>query len=267
MMKRVAMLVMAVLLLATPSMAQKFPFSVKAYPFRGMYLDKNYHFQKFGPIHPAGMNFGFELPSQQQRPWQQYLGNPTLGVGLSWIDFGHEMLGHSVAVYPYLLLDAIDTRCFQMRFKVAGGLAGVSEHWYTQEDTDPDHYYEPTVNTIFGCFLNVYLSAGINLNVPITDYLAIGGEFSYFHMSNGRTCMPNIGVNSLYGSLGLTATFNSKERKAPVKFPDQPYDWALNITGAAGAQKSAIADPNRFLISSLHAGAVFHHNKDWWKNY
>lgn len=263
MMKRVAMLVMAVLLLATPSMAQKFPFSVKAYPFRGMYLDKNYHFQKFGPIHPAGMNFGFELPSQQQRPWQQYLGNPTLGVGLSWIDFGHEMLGHSVAVYPYLLLDAIDTRYFQMRFKVAGGLAGVSEHWYTQEDTDPDHYYEPTVNTIFGCFLNVYLSAGINLNVPITDYLAIGGEFSYFHMSNGRTCMPNIGVNSLYGSLGLTATFNSKERKAPVKFPDQPYDWALNITGAAGAQKSAIADPNRFLISSLHAGAVYHVN-NWY---
>lgn len=236
----------------------KSPFSIKAYPFRGMYLDKNSHFEKFGPIYPAGVHMGIEFPSLQQRPWQQYLGNPTVGIGVSWLDFGHDMLGMGVAVYPYILLDAIDTKYFQMKFKVAAGLAVVSEHWYTQEDTDPDHYYEPTVNTIFGCWLNAYLNAGINLNVPITDYLAFGTELGYFHMSNGRTCMPNIGMNSIYGSLGLTATFNSKEKKAPVRFPDLPYGWAINLTGAAGAQKSAIKDPHRFFISSIHAGAVYH---------
>lgn len=241
----------------------KAPFSIKAYPFRGMYLDKNTHFEKFGPIFPAGVHMGVEFPSLQQRPWQQYLGNPTVGLGVSWIDLGHDMLGMGFAVYPYILLDAIDTKYFQMRFKIAGGLAAVTEHWYTQEDTDPDHYYEPTVNTVFGCTLNVYLNAGINLNVPITKYLAVGGELGYFHMSNGRTCMPNIGANALYGSVGLTATFNSEAKRPPVHFPDQPYGWALNITGAAGAQKSAIADPHRFLISSLHAGAVYHVN-NWY---
>ena len=169
----------------------KAPFSIKAYPFRGMYLDRNTHFEKFGPIFPAGVHMGVEFPSLQQRPWQQYLGNPTVGLGVSWIDLGHDMLGMGFAVYPYILLDAIDTKYFQMRFKVAGGLAAVTEHWYTQDDTDPDHYYEPTVNTVFGCTLNVYLNAGINLNVPVTKYLAVGGELGYFHMSNGRTCMPN----------------------------------------------------------------------------
>ena len=241
----------------------KFPFSIKAYPFRGTYLDGGVHWEKFGGAYPAGMNFGFELPSTQQRPWQQYLGNATVGVGLSWIDFGHQMLGHSVALYPYILLDAIDTDYFQMRFKVAGGPAAVTEHWYTQADQNPDNYYEPTVNTIFGCTINAYLNAGINLNVPLTRYLAVGGEFGFFHMSNGRTCMPNIGVNAIYGSLGVTATFNSKEKKEPVRFPDLPYGWAVNITGAAGAHKSAIEDPDRFLISTLHAGAVYHVN-NWY---
>ena len=150
-----------------------------------------------------------------------------------------------------------------MRFKIAGGPSVVTEHWYTQEDQNPDHYYEPTVNTIFGCYINAYLNAGINLNVPITRYLALGGEFGFFHMSNGRTCMPNIGVNSLYGSVGVTATFNSDVEKKPVKFPDQPYGWALNISGAAGAQKAAIEDSNRFLVSTLHAGAVYHVN-NWY---
>jgi hypothetical protein len=173
------------------------------------------------------------------------------------------MLGHSINLYPYILFDAIDTEYFQMRFKVAGGPAAVTEHWYTQADQNPDNYYEPTVNTIFGCTINAYLNAGINLNVPITRYLALGGEFGFFHMSNGRTCMPNIGVNAIYGSLGVTATFNSEVKKTPVTFPDLPYGWAVNITGAAGAQKAAIEDPNRFLISSLHAGAVYHVN-NWY---
>ena len=242
---------------------QKFPFAIKAYPFRGMYLDKGVHWDKFAPAGPAGVHMGFELPSRNLRPWQQYLSDPTVGIGVSWLDFGHDMLGMGVAIHPYILLDAIDTEYFQMRFKVAGGAGFVSEHWYTQEDQDPDHYYEPTVNTIFGCTLNAYLNAGINLNVPITRYLAFGGEFGFFHMSNGRTCMPNIGVNSLYGSVGVTATFNSDVEKKPVRYIDQPYGWAINITGAAGAQKPAIEDKNRFLISSLHVGGVYHVN-NWY---
>ena len=241
----------------------KFPFSIKAYPFRGTYLDGGVHWEKFGGAYPAGVNLGFELPSNQQYPWQQYLGNATVGVGISWIDFGHKMLGHGISLYPYILLDAIDTDYFQMRFKVAGGLGAVTEHWYTQEDQDPENYYEPTVNTIFGCTVNVYLNAGFQLNVPITRYLAAGAEFGYVHMSNGRTNMPNIGLNALYGSVGVTATFNSDVRKKPIQFPDQPYGWAVNITGSAGAQQSAIEDTHKFLVSSFHAGTVYHVN-NWY---
>ena len=276
-MRRIYLLFLAAVLSASSLFAEndapaqtsgdKTPFAIKAYPFRGMYLDKNTHWEKFnsekGPASPAGVHLGFELPSTRIRPWQQYLCDPTVGIGVSWLDFGHDMLGMGVAVYPYILLDAINTPYFQMRFKVAGGVGFVTEHWYTQEDQDPDHYYEPTVNTIFGCTLNAYLNAAVNLNVPITRYLALGGEFGFFHMSNGRTCMPNIGVNALYGSLGVTATFNSDVEKKPMKFPDQPYGWALNITGAAGAQKPGIEDKGRYLISSLHAGAVYHVN-NWY---
>ena len=245
------------------SESNKFPFAIKAYPFRGTYLDGGVHFEKFNGASPAGVHLGFELPSQQQRPWQQYLGNATVGVGLSWLDLGHKMLGHSVALYPYILFDAIDTEYFQMRFKVAGGLAGVTEHWYTQEDQDPEHYYEPTVNTVFGCFLNVYLNAGVQLNVPITKYLAFGTEFGYFHMSNGRTSMPNIGANAIYGSFGVTATFNSDVKKKPLHFPSIPYGWALNISGAAGGQKPDIEDTHRYLISTFHIAPVYHVN-NWY---
>ena len=241
----------------------KIPFSVKALAFRGTYLDSGTHFDKFQPFHPAGVHLGLEFPSLQQRPWQEYLGNPTIGVGLSWLDFSHEMVGMSIAAYPYILFDAIDTDVLKVKAKFAAGLAYVSETWYTQEDTNPDHYYEPTVNTIFGSPINVYMNAGINMSFPITDYLSVGGEFGYFHISNGRTSMPNIGMNAIYGSVGVTTNFNTEAKKKPVDFPDLPYDWSINITGALGAHKSAIEDPNRFLISSFHTGAVYSVN-NWY---
>ena len=241
----------------------KIPFSVKALAFRGTFLDNNTHFNKFQPFHPAGVHMGLEFPSLQQRPWQEYLGNPTIGVGLSWLDFSHEMVGMSIAAYPYILLDAIDTDILNVKFKFAAGLGYVTEHWYTQEDTNPDHYYEPTVNTIFGCPINVYMNAGINMNFLVTDYLSVGGEFGYYHMSNGRTSMPNIGMNAIYGSVGVTTHFNTEAKKKPVDFPDLPYGWSINITGALGAHKSAIEDPKRFLISSFHTGAVYSVN-NWY---
>ena len=240
----------------------KFPFTVKAYAVRGAYLDNNTHFNKFGGIYPAGINLGFELPSTGQKPWQSYLNNPTVGIGVSGYDFGNDILGMSVAVYPYILLDAIDTEYFQMRFKIAGGLGYVTETWYTQEGETSKEYYADDSNTVFGSPFNVYLNAGVNLNVPVTKSFAFGAEFGYFHMSNGRTAMPNVGMNSIYGSVGVTTTFNSEVKKTPVEFPDLPYGWALNITGSLGSHQ-AWMDESKFLISTLHAGPVYHIN-NWY---
>ena len=240
----------------------KFPFTVKAYAVRGAYLDNSTHFNKFGGIYPAGINLGFELPSTGQKPWQSYLNNPTVGIGVSGYDFGNDILGMSVAVYPYILLDAIDTEYFQMRFKIAGGLGYVTETWYTQEGETSKEYYADDSNTVFGSPFNVYLNAGVNLNVPVTKSFAFGAEFGYFHMSNGRTAMPNVGMNSIYGSVGVTTTFNSEVKKTPVEFPDLPYGWALNITGSLGSHQ-AWMDESKFLISTLHAGPVYHIN-NWY---
>ena len=79
-MRRVFITLLTIFLFAGSALAQKadvaqpsegkFPFSIKAYPFRGTYLDGGVHWEKFGRAYPAGVNLGFELPSNQQYPWQ-----------------------------------------------------------------------------------------------------------------------------------------------------------------------------------------------------
>ena len=269
-MKRILSLLLTAVLCCTFASAQTLKtgndrFAIKVQPFFGSYLDKNnHHFEKLGLVNLNGMNLGIEFPSEQQRPWQQYLNNSTLGIGLSLIDWQSEHLGKAIAMYPYLLIPAVRTEQFQFNFKVAGGLGVVNETWYTQEEHDPDRYFDDTAmtNNVFGCFLNAYLSAGVNFNYAVTRNVALHGEVGYFHMSNGRTCMPNLGANVLYGGVGVVTTINPTETKDPIQFPDLPYKWALNITGAAGAHRAWMEYP-RFLISSFHAGAVYSVN-NWY---
>lgn len=269
-MKRILSFLLTAVLCCTFASAQTLKtgndrFAIKVQPFFGSYLDKNnHHFEKLGLVNLNGMNLGIEFPSEQQRPWQQYLNNSTLGIGLSVIDWQSEYLGKAVAMYPYLLIPAVRTEQFQFNFKVAGGLGVVNETWYTQEEHDPDRYFDDTAmtNNVFGCFLNAYLSAGVNFNYAVTRNVALHGEVGYFHMSNGRTCMPNLGANVLYGGVGVVTTINPTETKDPIQFPDLPYKWALNITGAAGAHRAWMEYP-RFLISSFHAGAVYSVN-NWY---
>lgn len=239
-------------------------FSFKVQPFVANYVDRSSNIDNLNPATPTGMNFAIEFPSSQQRPWQQYLNNPTVGMGITTLDFGHdERMGHAYSVYPYILIPAIRQKSLELEVKIAAGLSMVSEHWYTQEDTDPDHYHDATTNTTFGSYLNAYLNAGLDLNIPLSRNLALNAEAGYIHMCNGRMAMPNVGANLLYGGVGILATINPTEKVEPLQFPDRPYGWCLNFTASAGTHAAAIADEHNFLISSLHAGAVYYLN-NWY---
>ena len=231
-------------------------FSLKVQPFVGGYLSPNGNLEAINPSAPAGVNFGFEFPSNQQRPWQQYLNNSTLGVGLTYIDLGDKVMGKAVSIYPYIMINCLRLKHFELGIKLASGLAYCSETYWT--NTQTDNRDDVTAHFTFGSHLNAYLSGGVNLNFPLTRNLTLNGELGFSHMSNGRIMEPNMGANILYGGVGLIATINpEEEEKEPIQFPDLPYRWSLNVTIAAGSQSADLTDGRNFLINTFHLGAVY----------
>lgn len=227
-------------------------FSIKAQTFMGFYAMPSSNLKDIDPSAPTGLNFGLEFPSARRRPWQQYLNDPTVGLGMSYIDFGDDIMGKAIAMYPYIMLNGFRSEHFHLKVKLAAGLAAVNETYYTTLE-------EEFQNKTFGSPLNAYLSAGLNLEFPITRNLKINGEFGFFHMSNGRMVEPNKGANVLYGGIGLVATVNpddGDERK-PMQFPDLPYRWSMNITASGGAHAADQDDAHKFLVSTFHVGAVY----------
>ena len=260
-MKRfIGLLLMAVLVVSVASAEQpknfnksgNERFSIKVQPFMGAYLMKSSNLSDINPNGPAGINIGVEFPSSQQRPWQQYLNNPTVGLGISYIDLGHKAMGKAISMYPYIMINGFRSEHFNLKVKLGAGLAALNEHYYTTLD-------EPIPNKTFSTYINAYLTGGLNFEFPITRNLTINSELGFFHMSNGRTTEPNKGANVLYGGVGLVATINppAEEERKPIEFPDLPYNWSLNVTLSSGAHAADDTDPHRFLIMSLHVGAIY----------
>lgn len=260
-MKKTIFFLFVNLLIACAVSAQNFRtgndrFSLKVQPFVGGYLSPNGNMEAIDPSAPAGVNFGFEFPSNQQRPWQQYLNNSTLGVGVTYIDLGDKVMGKTVSVYPYIMINCLRLKHFELGIKLASGLAYCSETYWT--NTQTDNRDDVTAHFTFGSHLNAYLSGGVNLNFPLTRNLTLNGELGFAHMSNGRIMEPNMGANILYGGVGLIATINpEEEEKEPIQFPDLPYRWSLNITLAAGSQSADLTDGRNFLINTFHLGAIY----------
>ena len=215
-------------------------FSIKIQPFMGLYLDPSSNIEEIDPNAPAGLNFGVEFPSSRQRPWQQYLNDPTVGLGVTYLNLGNDVMGEGLALYPYIMLNALRTDFLHVKIKLASGLVAINGHYKVTVNED-------IPNRTFGSCINAYLSGGLNLDFPITRNLKINTEVGFNHISNGRTVEPNKGANILYSGVGLVATINPEEgkSKAPRQFPDLPYKWSLNVTGAAGLQNADIHLPCR----------------------
>lgn len=265
-MRRLAIAVAMIAFMCDYSTAQSYKdakigndrFSIKTQGFMGMYLDPSSNILDIDPNSPSGLNFGIEFPSSRQRPWQQYLNDPTVGLGVSYLNLGNDTMGEGLAMYPYILINILRREHFNPKLKVASGLVAVNGHYKaTVNQTIP--------NKTFGSAINAYLSAGLNLDFPITRNFTINGELGFYHISNGRSSEPNKGANVLYGGLGLIATMNPSEGEdlEPKTFPDYPYRWSLNITGAAGAQNADLSDEKKFFISTFHVGAVYSRN-NWY---
>lgn len=199
-----------------------------------------------------------EFPSWGVYPWQQYLGDPAVGVAVSALDLGNrDILGQMIATYPYVLINCAKGKYVQLQYKLGVGLAFFTRTW---NDCDTLHGMNvPEANSAIGSILNAYITTGLSLSFVLPYDIRLHLDAGYIHSSNGTVLQPNGGINMLYGSLGASYTIIPRGEQRPWrrKFPDFPYDWVLNITASAGYRELYHLDNKSYLIGSLHLGALY----------
>ena len=254
------------LVLIAPIYSQPEALIFNAQTIGGYIVPLSKNLKNIAPNPTLGGELSIEFPSWNKYSWQQYLGDPTLGVGFVGLDLGNsKVLGQAFALYPYLLIDIIKTPHFKLDWKVGAGMSFFNKTYnrvFDEFGNNPEwSYYGPTCNNLIGSIINVYLTTAAHFNFYIKNGWAVHTDLGYMHMSNGSILQPNGGINILYAAIGasyeLEKEKSSNTNNTTKKFSNLPHRWSLNITASGGYRELYYMDNKGYAVGALHIGTTY----------
>ena len=218
-----------------------------------------------GPVWGVDVNVDFAPDWYALQQWN----DAKVGVGLSYWNMGHEMLGHAIAPYIYMDIPLVKLPRFELGLRPGLGAAFMTK---TYRNTVPDgHMFVDVIdaNQCIGSVTNLYFPDELYVNFPLAKGWSIGLAAGWYHISNGSIRQPNSGYNIFAGELGVKKVMEDRcavdRHEVPVDrcAEDRPMglrdkNWSLSLSGTMGGRQVYYRDQQTFMVGSMHAAAYWH---------
>ena len=209
-----------------------------------------------------GVNVGVDFAPDWQalKDWN----NATIGVGLSYWNMGHELLGHAIAPYAYMNIPLVKLPSFELGLRPGIGAAFMTK---TYRNTVPEGQLFVSVtdaNQCVGSVTNLYFPEVLYMNFPLAKGWSISLAGGWYHISNGSTVQPNSGYNIFGAELGVKKVVDEEERRVGYEARDKEEDakkWSVAVAGTMGGRQVYYRDQQTFMVGSMHASAYWHAHK------
>ena len=209
-----------------------------------------------------GVNVGVDFAPDWQalKDWN----NATIGVGLSYWNMGHELLGHAIAPYAYMNIPLVKLPRFELGLRPGIGAAFMTK---TYRNTVPEGQLFVSVtdaNQCVGSVTNLYFPEVLYMNFPLAKGWSISLAGGWYHISNGSTVQPNSGYNIFGAELGVKKVVDEVERRVGYEARDKEEDakkWSVAVAGTMGGRQVYYRDQQTFVVGSMHASAYWHAHK------
>ena len=206
-----------------------------------------------------GVNVGVDFAPDWQalKDWN----NATIGVGLSYWNMGHELLGHAIAPYAYMNIPLVKLPRFELGLRPGIGAAFMTK---TYRNTVPEGQLFVSVtdaNQCVGSVTNLYFPEVLYMNFPLAKGWSISLAGGWYHISNGSTVQPNSGYNIFGAELGVKKVVDEVERRVGYEARDKETDakkWSVAVAGTMGGRQVYYRDQQTFMVGSMHASAYWH---------
>ena len=231
------------------------PYSFKVQGIYGTIIPHDQHVKPLIEDHVFGTEFSVEFQTLGEKPWQQFNAFPVIGLGTVWLNLGNtKKLGNAFALYPYISFPLIRSKYFKLNLKAGAGASYLTKTYQnTNTNSLGDIIPFDSTNTAIGSPLNVYFSGGGSLEIPIGKGLSLTAEYTWNHISNGSTVVPNSGLNLLNGFAGIKYFPKYRKFKFPTKkiLSDIPRKFTFEIIASGGFRQSYYLDNRTYPIASL----------------
>ena len=209
-----------------------------------------------------GVNVGVDFAPDWQalKDWN----NATIGVGLSYWNMGHELLGHAIAPYAYMNIPLVKLPRFELGLRPGIGAAFMTK---TYRNTVPEGQLFVSVtdaNQCVGSVTNLYFPEVLYMNFPLAKGWSISLAGGWYHISNGSTVQPNSGYNIFGAELGVKKVVDEANRREGYEARGEEEDakkWSVAVAGTMGGRQVYYRDQQTFMVGSMHASAYWHAHK------
>ncbi len=196
----------------------------------------------------SSVDVNFIWQTYGKKDWHQRRNFPVIGVGVSYIDYGSNLVyGKCVGVYPNLQIPLIRGKNLEWTFRFGDGLGYVTKVHQTGYPVDTQNVAVSTHLNDFACFMT-------DLRWHVDDHwqLQLGANFT--HISNAGYYQPNLGVNMVGAHIGVQYFPTTSRPKQIVReLPQLKNRWLLQFR-ASISYKEARAEGNPIRASYFAAG-------------
>jgi len=164
----------------------------------------------------TGGNIEFGWRARGSSPiYDPILKYPAYGVGFLTYSFPQTSeLGYPNALYMFLNAPYYRAKKFTANYIIR---LGMSYNW------EPNNPIDNPANLVIGSFRNLYIAFGTEAEYLINPRLRAAFGIAFSHFSNGKSSLPNSGVNLFTPHVGLTYNFNKGLEAEFKKLPKPEY--------------------------------------------
>ena len=214
----------------------------------------------------VGPTWGVDVSATFYPSWKamQAWNGAGVGVGFSYWNLTHELLGQAFAPYAYMDIPLFKSKHFVLGLRPGIGAAFMTK---TYRNTVPEEFMFKDYkgeNECIGSVTNLYFPEMLYMDFPIAQGWSVGLAGGWYHISNGSLRQPNSGYNLFAAELALrysptTAEMdNAPSEKKRAKETTPSKHWSVAIAGTASGRQVHYKDQQSFLVGSLHAAAYWH---------
>lgn len=211
-------------------------------------------FRRLKDSDPYAAEIYFQKQVNFSPTWNTTKRLPQWGIGLFLANSGSEKhIGKIASLYPYVKYPLFTFKSLQSDFRFAFGLAW-AEKPYDQQ-TNPE-------NLLVSQKINLHSNILWQNEFRLSPRHFINSAFSFFHISNAKTSIPNLGINIPAVSIGYRYAFHGETKKPILRTDTLNRKPFLKVFLSGGIKQMQVPDSSYYFVKafSLEAGKQISHS-------
>ena len=174
--------------------------------------------------------------------WNNTKRLPQWGVALSATHSGTKYVGAIVCLYPYIKLPLFTAGVLESNLRMGFGLGWIQNVY--DKETNPE-------NLLLSQKINTHANLSWQNEFRLNSRNFINTAVTFYHLSNAKTKLPNLGINIPSLSIGYRYAFNGETKKPLISQDTLNKKIFYKVFLSAGVKQMQVPDSSNYFVKLL----------------